>query len=135
MNYVFRLTHGQDLRREIIEFCKQHNIEAGIVKCGVGCLCEARYRLADGESVIHEKNKYEIVSLMGTVSKEDCHIHISLGGEDGKVVGGHLKYGSLVGSTAEVCIEDLEKYIFTREFDERTGYDELVVSEKKSGSR
>lgn len=67
---------------------------------------------------------------MGTVSKDGCHIHISLGSQDGGVIGGHLVDGCLVNTTAEICIEELRDYSFTREFDENTGYKELVVSKK-----
>ena len=33
MNYVFRLKKGQDLKKEIVKFAKDNNIEAGIIKC------------------------------------------------------------------------------------------------------
>ena len=131
MNYVFRLKKGQDLKKEIINFVNENNIEAGIVKCGVGCVYEAKFRLADGESVMHKQDNYEIVSLMGTVSKNGCHIHISLGDKDGNVIGGHLVDGCLVNTTAEVCIEELNEYKFTREFDDNTGYKELVINQLK----
>ncbi len=57
-------------------------------------------------------------------------MHISLADKNGAVIGGHLKEGCLVGSTAEICIEELDNYILTREFDETTGYKELVITEK-----
>ena len=114
MNYVFRLKKGQDLKKEIINFVNKQDIEAGIVKCGVGCVYEAKFRLADGESIMHKKDNYEIVSLMGTVSKNGCHIHISLAGQDGCVIGGHLVDGCLVNTTAEISIEELTDYKFTR---------------------
>ena len=51
MNYVFRLTKGQDLKKEMVNYVKQKNIKAGIVKCGVGCVYEAKIRLADGHTI------------------------------------------------------------------------------------
>ncbi len=130
MNHVFRLKRGQDLKQEIIKFAQEQNITAGIIKCAVGCLYEARFRLAGGETIMEKKEPYEIVSLMGTVSKDGCHIHISLSDEFSNTIGGHLLDGCLVNSTAEVCIEELDNYIFTREFDEETGYKELVIKNK-----
>ena len=127
MNHVFRLFKGQDLKVEINKYVKEHNIEAGIVKCGVGCVYEAKFRLADGESIFSKKENYEIVSLMGTVSKNGCHIHISLADNLGNVIGGHLVDGCLINTTCEVCIEELDEYKFNREFDENTGYKELVI--------
>ena len=130
MNYVFRLKKGQDLKKEIVEFCKKLNIEAGIIKCGVGCVYEAKFRLADGKSIMHKKDNYEIVSLIGTVSMNGCHIHIALSGLDGLTIGGHLVEGTLVNTTVEICIEALDNYVFNREFDEDTGYKELVIKMK-----
>ncbi len=127
MNFVFRLTKGQDLKQEIVKFVKDNNIEAGIIKCGVGCVSEARFRLADGKSIMHKKKNYEIVSIMGTVSKNGCHIHISFSANDGTTIGGHLLEGTLINTTAEICIEKLENYIFSRELDSNTGYKELVI--------
>ena len=131
MNHVFRLTKGQDLKKEIENYVKEKKIEAGIIKCGVGCIYEVTIRLADGKSIFNKKDHYEIVSLIGTVSQNGCHIHISLAGEDGNVIGGHLKEGCLINTTAEICIEELKEYTFIRAFDETTEYKELVVSDKK----
>ena len=68
---------------------------------------------------------------MGTIEKDDCHLHISIADDDGKVFGGHLKNGSIVGVTAEVIIAELKNTIFSRVFDKETGYDELIVKSYK----
>ena len=128
MNYVIRLTKGQDLKKEIDNFVKENNIEAGIVKCVVGCVYEAHFRLAEGKKYFHKKEYFEIVSITGTVSKNGCHIHISLADNKGNVYGGHLKEGCLVDTTAEICIESFNNYKFDRQFDENTGYKELIIN-------
>lgn len=127
MNYIIRLTKGNDLKKEIYNFVKEKNIEAGIVKCAVGCVSEVHFRLASGVNYLHKKGNFEIVSLMGTVSKNGGHIHISVAGEDGNVIGGHLKEGCIVNTTTEICIESFENYKFDRVFDNNTGYRELVI--------
>jgi len=132
MNYVFRLKKGQDLKKEIINYVEEQDIDAGIIKCCVGCVYEAKFRLSDGKTITHKKDNYEIVSLIGTISKNGCHIHISLGYKNGNVIGGHLVEGCLVNTTAEICIEELNEFKFTREFDENTGYKELVVEKKQN---
>ena len=114
MNYVFRLT-------------KENDIEAGVIKCCVGCVYEVSIRLAGGETFMHKIGDYEIVSVTGTISKNGCHIHMSFSDKEGNTIGGHLKDGTLVNSTAEVCIEKLTDYSFNREFDNNTGYKELVI--------
>ena len=128
MNYVFRLRKGQDLKKEIVNFVNEKNIEAGIIKCSVGCVYEARFRLADGETIMHKKGNYEIVSIMGTVSKNGCHIHISFASLDGSVIGGHLTEGTLINTTAEICIESFDNLKFIREYDDSTGYKELIIN-------
>ena len=133
MNYVFRLTHGKDLKNEIKKFVKEKNIEAGIVKCAVGCVYEVNFRLAEGLENFHRKANYEIVSITGTVSVNGCHIHVSFADNKGNVIGGHLKDGCLVDTTAEICIESFSNHVFDRRFDEKTGYKELVIT--KSGEK
>lgn len=131
MNYIFRLTKGQDLKKEIVKFAKDNNIEAGIIKCAVGCVYEARFRLAGAEGFYEAKEDFEIVSVTGTVSKNGCHIHISLSDREGKTVGGHLSDGCLVNTTCEVVLESFDNYYFDRVFDENTGYKELVINNIK----
>lgn len=131
MNYVFRLKKGQDLKREIVKFAKDNNIEAGIIKCAVGCVYEANFRLVGSKNYYHKKANFEIVSVTGTVSKNGCHIHISLSDKDGNIVGGHLSDGCLINTTCEVCIESLDNYYFDRVLDGETGCKELVIMNKK----
>ena len=69
----------------------------------------------------------EIVSLTGTVAEAGCHLHISLSREDLSVLGGHLRPGCLVNTTAEIVLAELPDTVFTRERDEATGYEELAI--------
>lgn len=75
------------------------------------------------------KGKHEIVSLVGTLADEG-HLHASLSDKDGHVVGGHVMRNMKVHTTAEVVIGNCDMLSFTREFDDETGFDELVVKEK-----
>ena len=69
----------------------------------------------------------EIVSIMGTISKDGVHIHISFADNTGKVVGGHLTEGCIINTTCEVSIIKSDKYKLSREYDEETCYKELVI--------
>lgn len=130
-HHAFRLTYGTDLRKGIEEYCESRSIKAAAIVTCVGCVYKARMRLADGKTVRESDGHYEIVSLTGTVSDNGAHMHVSLADEDGNVIGGHLAYGSLVNTTAEVILAALDdEYVFTREYDEQTGYDELTVTER-----
>ena len=130
MEHVFRLTRGQDLKREIVKYAKEKNISAGIILCCVGCVYEVSVRLAGGEKYLNKKGNHEIVSMTGTLTLDAVHIHISLSDSKGNTIGGHLNDGCLVGSTAEICILELNEYKFTRLFDDTTGYKELNYKRK-----
>ena len=86
-------------------------------------------RTADGKTVKTIKKDYEIVSATGTLSIDGCHIHISLSDDELNTIGGHLKDNCLVNVTAEIVLAEFDDYEFTREFDQTTGYKELVIKE------
>lgn len=129
--HIFRLTKGMDLKKSIVEYCKENNIKAGIIGACVGCCYEINFRLAGGKDFFHKVDDYEIVSMTGTISEDGVHIHVSFADVNGNVVGGHLSDGCYVGSTAEIAIIELEEYKLTREFDESTGYKEIVIKKIK----
>ena len=125
--YIFRLHRGDDLKQSILEFCRMNNINSGIIACAVGCCSKVRFRLAGAESFYEDERDYEIVSIMGTISKDGVHIHISFADDTGKVVGGHLSDGCIINTTCEVSIIKSDKYKLSREYDEETCYKELVI--------
>jgi len=130
MNHAFRLVRGNDIKKEIIAYCQKENIEAGVILSAVGCINHLHIRLAEAKNYIDKDENYEIVSITGTVSKEDTHIHISVADNTGKTFGGHLKDGTIVDTTCEVVIYELPDYVFSREPDPLTGYDELLIKRK-----
>jgi predicted DNA-binding protein with PD1-like motif len=125
--YALRLHPDQDLREALDDFSKEYSIRAGVILTCVGSLKHVTLRMAD-ENVIREfDEKFEIVSLVGALSPDGNHIHISLSDKDGKTIGGHLKEGCIIHTTAEIVIAECDGLSFSREFDERTGFDELTV--------
>lgn len=128
--HVFRLTPGQDLKREIVNYVREHQIKAGAVTTCVGSLRLAVLRMADEQITKTFEQKFEIVSLVGTLSQDGCHLHMSLSDEEGKVVGGHLKEGCLINSTAEIILAELDEMVFNRADDQETGFKELQIIQK-----
>ena len=128
MYKCFRLTKGMDLKEEIEKYSINNNI-SGVLISSVGCLNKLVIRLADGESILKKDGNFEIVSITGTLSPNGVHIHISVSDEFGNTIGGHLKNGCIVNTTAEICLIVFDNIMFGRKFDETTGYDELVVHE------
>lgn len=129
--YAFRLHPGQDLIWELERFCEQRQLRAGLVLTCVGSLRRAALRLSNQPTTEIYERKFEIVSLVGTLSPDGPHLHISLSDAQGRTIGGHLQEGCLVYTTAEVVIAELEGKVFLRETDPQTGYEELVISEEE----
>ena len=127
MYHCFRLTKGSDLKKEIESYTINNKI-SGVILCAVGCLSKLTIRLADGESILEKEGMFEIVSITGTLSEDGVHIHISVSDENGSTIGGHLKDGCIVNTTAEIVLNIFDNIKFKREYDEETGYDELVIN-------
>lgn len=128
--HAFRLTEGKDLRKGIEDYCQKQQITSGCIVTCVGCVKELHLRLAQAENFIHLKEDYEIVSLTGTVSANGSHMHFSGSDCNGMTLGGHLTYGTIIHTTAEIVLMEMEEYDFTREMDEHTGYQELLIVKK-----
>jgi hypothetical protein len=98
-----------------------------VITCA-GSLANALIRFADDEEVTRVPGPLEIISLSGTIASfGGSHLHIAIADADGRVMGGHLKEGSIIRTTAELVVGVLDGYAFHREIDPETGFAELVV--------
>ena len=129
--FVFRLKKGDFLKESIKSICESNHIEAGVVVSSVGSLTKARIRNAGATKIMELNQDLEILSLNGTVSKNRVHLHISVSDKDLKTYGGHLEDGTIINSTCELVILGLDQYEFDKCFDDSTGYNELLIKEKK----
>lgn len=127
MYHCFRLKKGADLKKEIEKYVVNNKI-SGVIICSVGSLSNLKIRLADGNSILEKSGGFEIVGVTGTLSEDGVHIHISVSDELGNTIGGHLKEGCIVNTTSEVVLKIFDNIKFKREYDEKTGYDELVIN-------
>ena len=128
--HSLRLHRGADLLLSIKTLCREKRIAAGVVLSAVGCISRGRIRDASGVTIRTVEDHCEIVSLNGTVSEERCHLHIALSKEDLSTVGGHLCEGCIINTTCELVIAELPGTAIETEFDEETGYDELIFVPK-----
>ncbi len=126
--HCVRLHRGEDLLLSIEELCKEKNIKAGAVISAVGCISKGRIRDASGITIRDINEDCEIVSLMGTISAERCHLHISLSKEDMSTIGGHLCEGCIINTTCELIIAEFPDITIGIEDDPETGYNELIFS-------
>ena len=125
--HAFRLKPGQDLRKEIEAYVKENNIAAGWITTCVGSLTNYNIRFANQQNGNTGSGHFEIVSLVGTVSTNGSHIHISISDSTGHTIGGHLLQGSIIYTTAEIVIQSTPNLIFKRETDGSTAWEELQV--------
>ncbi|MDX9970377.1 MAG: DNA-binding protein [Candidatus Gracilibacteria bacterium] len=124
--HSFRLKPNQDLKASIENYVIEKNIKAGVILSAVGSLKKATIRLAD-ETVKNFEGPFEIVSLIGTLSPDGCHLHISISDKNGLVLGGHLKENCIIHTTAEIVLAEISDKVFKREYDENTGFKELLI--------
>lgn len=122
-----RLPPGADLRRALETIARERFGGAAFVVAGIGSLMDARLRLAgeSGERIL--AGPIELVSLSGSLSDQGGHLHMAVSDAAGAVFGGHVAYGNLIRTTAEILVAPLVEWSLTREPDPATGYDELVV--------
>lgn len=126
--YALRLQPGDDLRQQLLAFAAAQGIEAGAVLTCVGSLTEVSLRLANQAEASHYHGHFEIVSLVGTLSKSGgAHLHLSVSDSTGHTIGGHLLDGCRIYTTAELVLGALPGLQFTRDTDPTFGYKELVV--------
>jgi predicted DNA-binding protein with PD1-like motif len=126
--FVTRLSPDTDLRPAIDQYVESQGITAGVIVSAVGSLSRARLRLAGAKSELVREEKFEIVSITGTVGAGGSHIHVSLSDSKGEVIGGHLKdAGCIISTTVELAILADPTQKFARTPDLFTGFDELEI--------
>lgn len=128
---AIRLEPNRDLKQSLSNFVEQNNIQAGFILTTVGSLKKATFRFANQDKSEVFDEKFEIVSLVGTLSTHGTHLHISLSDRNGKTIGGHLLDGCIIYTTAEIVIGTSDDFIFLRTVDEKTGYKELEIQYKQ----
>ncbi|CAN5167642.1 DNA-binding protein [soil metagenome] len=127
---AWRLMPGADLKQSLLDYCIAQHIEAACIVSCVGSLRCAHIRFAGRPESTRLEGKFEIVSLVGTLSRHGCHLHIALADERGQLLGGHLADDSKVHTTAEIVLGIVPDVVFLRELDVATGYKELRIEGK-----
>ena len=132
--FALRLKPDQDLRQSLKTFAEEQNIKAGFILTAIGSLKQATIRFANQNISAVLTDKFEIISLNGTLATTGIHLHIAIADKQGKTLGGHLDNGCLIYTTAEIVIGTSEEFTFIRTIDKQTGYKELEIIPKSSES-
>ena len=125
--FALRLKPNQDLRQSLKSFAQAENVKSGFILTAIGSLKQATIRFAnqDVSTVLNEK--FEILSLNGTIANTGVHLHIAIADKAGKTIGGHSDDGCIIYTTTEIVIGASEEFSFIRTVDEQTGYKELEI--------
>lgn len=136
--HPIRLQKGDDLVSSMEKAAKSAMEKSGtsssFILTAVGSLERVSLRMAnasnsDGDfvNVVKEwEERLEVVSLVGTFSRDGKHLHMSVSDGKGDVFGGHLISGT-VFTTLELVIGVILDIDFSRVLDPATGYKELVI--------
>ncbi len=128
MSYLpIRLEPGADFRRALERKAGELPNQSAFVVAGIGSLSSVSIRLAAAEQETRLSGPFELISLSGTLSADGAHLHMVIASESGQVMGGHVGYGNLIRTTAELLLVALEGWTLSRAHDAVTGYQELQV--------
>lgn len=128
--HAFRLKPGADLKKSILAFVREKKLTAAWISTCVGSLTSYQLRFANQQKGSKDTGHFEIVSLAGTLSVNGSHLHMSVSDGSGKTIGGHLMDDCFIYTTAEIVIQSSDEFIFTREKDGTTDWEELQVGKK-----
>ena len=136
--WVTRLMPGDELEQAIIQVMQEAEVERAVVVSAVGSLRDVVLRAAkqgarlpitpERVNTIQLPGPFELLSLEGMIVPGEegpfCHLHPTLGAEDGSVWGGHLLQGA-VFSTVELVLGELVGSTVVKRHSEQTGLAEL----------
>jgi uncharacterized protein len=125
--YAIRLLPGEDVKQVLKAFTLEKKILAGAILTAVGSLTHASLRYAAMPTATRIETAMEVLALVGTLSPDGPHLHLTVSDSEGKTLGGHVMDGCIVRTTLEIVLIDLPEMRFSREKDPKTGYEELVI--------
>ncbi len=130
--YPLRLSPNVDVLASVRTLMNKAGLRSMFIMTCVGSVKACRLRMANTYDTRDLTRPHEIVSLVGTIDGEACHIHGSFSDETGQVIGGHIlsDHPMVVFTTVELVLAECEEVIFTREMDNESGYPELVITKK-----
>lgn len=111
--YVVRMDPGEEILEQVKILSQAEGITLASVQA-LGAVNDFTVGVFHTEHQGYQSNRfqgcYEIVSLTGTINTMDggfyCHLHMSAGDEQGRVVGGHLNR-AVVSATCEMIITEI----------------------------
>jgi uncharacterized protein len=129
---MIKLDDGEDLFASLEAATMKHGIRWGVFLTGVGMLRDFETGYWTGKEYLAEfhEEPHELLHYGGSIAEVDgkpaFHIHVTLAGQDHRVIGGHINKGT-VAVLNEICIRKFENLPMTRELSERSTLMELKL--------
>ena len=127
--HALRMGPGEDVRLGLQDWAVRSGVRAGAVISAVGSLGPCSVRLAGRTVATILEQDLELLTLSGTIGPDGAHLHATVSGPDGAVLGGHVLAGCRVRTTMELVILELEGVVLHRRPDPGTGSSELVPAQ------
>ena len=123
---IARMDKGEEILEQLKDIAVKENIKLASISA-LGAVDYFEAGVYDVANKQYHKNSFkgafEIVSLTGTINTMDgqyySHLHMSAGGQDGKVFGGHLNK-AIISATCEMVINIKNGKVY-RFYDDVTG--------------
>ncbi len=138
-NYILlKLDDGDDLFTCLEEAASKHQFDSAIILTGLGMLRDFEISFFNRETkeyeTLSQKNPMELVSMTGSLAMSENgafmpHIHVSLGGSDHSLKGGHLR-SAKVAILNEITLVKLPQRTLSRKLNTDTRLHELSFPEK-----
>lgn len=121
---VIRMDRGEEIYEQLKQVALKESIKLAQVST-LGATNDFEVGVFDTKEKVfcpnHFQGDHEIVSLTGTINTMNgeyyAHLHMSAGGMDGRVVGGHLKWAK-ISVTCEMVVTVIDGVV-DRVFDEQ----------------
>lgn len=140
--FVLRLGAEADICRSLEELAVRENVSGAVIVSAIGNIRRASIRnlrffpptlpvTDDMRVFVLKEEAMELVGLTGNITRVDghpyVHVHatISVGAEEGRVIGGHVQVGTLTMSMAEIVVMEIAGVNLERRTDPATGDHEL----------
>ncbi|WP_269623014.1 PCC domain-containing protein [Prochlorococcus marinus] len=111
--HSLRLSPGDDLKTSVLSFAKNNDCSGHIIGV-IGDLSKAAIQCPGKKSPTIFEEILEVITLIGTISPDKVHLHISFSDGDCKVWGGHLEEGAIIYKGLDLLIGIPNDYNFQR---------------------
>ena len=134
--YLLRLNRGEEVITELIKFCQENKITAGIVTgLGAGQTATLSFYHLDQKKYEEKEIRtgFEIAVFSGNIATLNngitLHAHGVLSAENGETTGGHIKK-LVIAATGEFVIETMNQPLI-RKYNDEIGLNLLATADDR----